>query len=127
MKAFKTAEVTKYHTTNARIFSNVFCVFMNLDKWKTLPPEVKKAFEESGGLSGAEMFGQVFDGIAEEDKKFMKGKGDTFTTITPDERKKWKIAGEKIVEEWVKTQTAKNSPGKAILEEINNLVEKAQP
>ena len=94
MKAFKTAEVTKYHTTNARIFSNFFCVVMNLDKWKALSPEVKKAFEESGGLSGAEMFGQVFDAIAEEDIKFMKDKGDIFTTIALEEKKKWKAAGE---------------------------------
>jgi TRAP-type transport system periplasmic protein len=127
MKAFKTAEVTKYHTTNARIFSNLFCVVMNLDRWKALPPEVKKVFEESGGLGGAEMFGQVFDAIAGEDVKFMKDKGDTFTTIAPEERRKWKAAGEKIVEEWVKAQSAKNSPGKSILEEINNLVEKAGP
>jgi TRAP-type C4-dicarboxylate transport system substrate-binding protein len=121
MRAFKTAEVTKFHTTNASLFSNLFCVVMNLKRWNSLPPDIQEIMDQVSGASASEMFGTAFDSTTQGDIKFMKEKGDTFTTIAPDERKRWVAAFEGIKDKWIKDVKAKGMPGEKIITEVARL------
>lgn len=124
MRAFKTAEVTRFHTSNASLFSNLFCVVMNLKKWNSLPPDIQKAIDEVSGASAAELFGSGFDSTTQGDLKFMKDKGDTFTTIAPDEKKRWAAAFKGIQDKWIKDVVAKGVPGEKIIGEIDRIATK---
>ncbi|RJR45848.1 MAG: hypothetical protein C4576_11690 [Desulfobacteraceae bacterium] len=119
MRAFKTAEVTRFHTTNASLFSNLFCVVMNLKKWNSIPPEIQKIIDEVSGASAADLFGVAFDSTTEGDLNFMKEKGDTFTTIAPDEKQKWAAAFKGIHDKWIKEVSGKGIPGEKILATVS--------
>jgi TRAP-type C4-dicarboxylate transport system substrate-binding protein len=124
MRGFKTANVTYYHTTNANLFSNAFCVVMNKNKWQKLPADIQKAIEEASGMKAAKMFGQLFDKITGPDKKFMKEKGDTFTTISAEEKERWQNAIKGIRDKWVTDMEAKGMPSGKILNEMISLSQK---
>lgn len=121
MKPFKTADVTHYHTVNANLFSNIFCVVMNLNKWKSLPSDVQRAIDEASGVKAAELFGTVFDAMGDPDIKYMKQKGDTFITLSPDEKARWVSAIKPIRDKWIKKMAAKGMPAEKILDEMIRL------
>ena len=73
------------------------------------------------GSNAAKLFGGLFDKITGPDKKFMKEKGDTFTTISPEEKKRWTDAIEGIRDKWVKDMAARGMPSKKIMEEMIKL------
>jgi len=124
MRGFKTADVTYYHTTNANLFSNAFCVVMNLNKWNGLPQEIQKAVQDVSGAEAAKLFGGLFDKITGPDKKYMQEKKDTFTTISPEEKKRWTEAIKGIRDQWVKDMAAKGMPSEKIMKEMIRLSEK---
>jgi len=121
MRAFKTADVTRYHTVNANLFSNIFCVVMNLKKWKNLPPDLQEAIDEVSGAKASRLFGTVFDSMKEPDIKYMKKKGDVFVKIPAEEKAKWIAAIKPIREKWVRKTSAKGLPAKEILSEMIRL------
>ena len=124
MRGFKTANVTYYPTTTANLFSNAFCVVMNINKWNRLPSDIQKAVQDVSGAKAAKLFGGLFDKITGPDKKYMKDKGDTFTTISPEEKKRWTDAVKGIRDKWVKDMAAKGMPSKKIMNEMIKLSEK---
>lgn len=124
MKAFKTADVTHYHTVNANLFSNVFCVVMNLGKWNSLPSDIQRAVDEVSGAKAAELFGTVFDGLGKPDIKYMKEQGDTFITIAPGEKFRWVGTIKPIRDKWINRMAAKGMPAEKILDEMFRLSEK---
>jgi len=124
MKGFKTADVTHYHTMNATLFSNLFCVVMNLKKWNILSPNIQRIIDEESGAAGSKLFGTAFDSITAPDIKYMKNQGDTFTTISPEEKKRWATAIKPLRDKWVNKMLGKGKPAKEILSEMIRLSDK---
>lgn len=124
MKGLRTAEVTRFHIENANLHTSIFGIIMNLDLWKNLPTELKDAIEGVSGLEAAELFGRVFDRTDAETIQFMKDKGDTFFSLSAEEKTEWRKLLDVIVEEWVKKQEARGLPGQEILEAALRLKEK---
>ncbi len=124
MKAFKTADVTRYHTTNANLSNFLFSTVMNLEKWNSLPKDIQKAIEEVSGASAAKFMGTVFDGTQEGDIKYMQEQGDTFITLSPEEKARWIAAVLPIREKWVNDKIAQGLPGDKVFEEVLRLSEK---
>jgi len=124
MVAFKTADVTNYHVENADLKSNIFAVVMNLDKWNGLPPDIRKAIDKVSGVAAAELFGTVFDGTDAPSVQYMKQKGHTFITLSPEEKARWVEAIMPLRDKWVSDMAAKGLPGDKVLKEILRLVEK---
>jgi len=122
--AFKLTEVTKYHVDNADLYTSVFCVVMNLDKWNSLPPDIQKAIDEISGATGAELFGTVFDSTGEPDIKALTEMGDIFITLTPEEKARWVEAVMPLREQWLADMAAKGLPGDKVLNEALRLAEK---
>jgi len=124
MRGLKTANVTHYHTTNANLFNNVFAIVMNLKKWNSLPPDIQKIIEDVSGAAAAERFGTIFDKTSEPDINYMKKQGDTFITLTPEEKKKWTAAILPIRDKWIRDRTAKGLPADKVVSEMVRLSEK---
>lgn len=124
MRGFKTADVTHYHTTNANLFCNAFCVVMNLKKWNGLPEDIQKEIQDVSGAAAARLFGGVFDKLTGPDKKYMQEKGDTFTTISLEEKKRWTEAIKGIRDQWVRDMAAKGMPSEKFMDSMIRLSEK---
>ena len=123
MRGLKTANVTKYHTVNANLFTNVFAIVMNLKKWNSLSPEIQKVIDEVSGAAASERFGKMFDKLSVPDINYMKKQGDTFITLAPEEKKRWAAAILPIRDKWIKDRTAKGLPADKVVSEMIRLSE----
>lgn len=103
-------EVLKYYTYVPFVTSTLIIV-MNLNKWKSLPPDVQEAIMSVSGRGGSAWWSKVFgDESVIEGKKIAKSSGAQVNeyTLPPDELEKWtKIAREATWEKWVKDNEAK--------------------
>jgi len=95
---------------------------MNLDRWKSLPPDVQKVLEEMGGKFGAQMLGGSFD---EADPIGVENFGKLnkeVIKLSADERAKWQAAAEPIWAEWVAQIKRKGLDGQAALDQIQQAI-----
>ena len=127
---WKFYEVTKYRTDIAQGLSVAqFVVSMNWDTWNSLPPDVQKIFEELTGPNMSKSCGETVDGvnmgllgfIKEYDQKV--GNPEIYN-LPEDEFQRWKEAVVPVYDMWMADMEAKGLPGRAILEDVQHLVEK---
>lgn len=115
----KMYEVAKY-AIDPKITTVPFYYIMNLKKWNSLPPDVKKAIDSLSGTWGAKFAGKRTDVSNEEAKnKVVAPKLKEVIKLSPDELKKWHKAGEKAREWWIADVQKKGLPGREI---YNNAV-----
>jgi TRAP-type C4-dicarboxylate transport system substrate-binding protein len=117
----KLYEVTDYYNP-ANTYQPALSFLMNPAAWNKLPPDIQKTMGTYIGAPGTEFFGKEFDRYNEMDMAKVKGlKGRNFTDLSPEEVKRWKETCKPIWDKWVAGVEAKGLPGKAILQEAQNL------
>jgi len=107
LKTFKFAEVAKYVTVSWRIGpSYPFYVAMNKKSYAKLPPDIKEIFDALTGEYRdrmALMWNAIeFPGIA-----FGKEQGVEYIELSDEEAAKWEQAVQPVIENYVKSMTAK--------------------
>ncbi|PKN66003.1 MAG: C4-dicarboxylate ABC transporter substrate-binding protein [Deltaproteobacteria bacterium HGW-Deltaproteobacteria-15] len=122
--SYKIDEVTKYHNT-AGLWGGPFYVVMNLKKYNSLPPDVRKALDSLSGKWASEFSTDLREkaDIASREK-IRKLKGHEFIDFSREEVVRWKSAAMPIWDEFISSVEKKGIPGKKILEEVNRSVEK---
>ena len=115
-------EVTKYRTT-VNMFRNFGMMVMNLDKWNSLPPDIKTIFEQNTGMELTRFNGAAMDnddkGALEKLIDYDKQKGNPAIYDLPkDEKTKWSQAIAPIYNKWAADMEAKGLPGKAFLNDL---------
>ena len=88
LKSFNVPPLAKYFTEFALVANPALYVVMNLDKWKSLPPDLQKVLEENSKWGKSEMV-KMFD---EEDilcKTWSIKQGMEFITLDPEEKARW--------------------------------------
>ncbi len=119
--SFKISEAAKY-TTICDIFLNGFWAAMSHDLWKSLSPEVQKAFTETTGEAMAKKSGVTLDQGAARDSQKLAKMGHKFIVLTPEERGAWLDATKPLREKWVKDMEAKGyKNARAIMEDAFRL------
>jgi TRAP-type C4-dicarboxylate transport system substrate-binding protein len=120
----KLAEVTNYFTT-ANTYQPVLAFIMNTVVWNRLSPDIQKAFNDLGGVAGAEYCGREFDKANQiEMAKVAAMKGKQIFNLDPEEVKRWREACKPVWDKWMADMEAKKFPGKAVLQETLRLAEK---
>jgi TRAP-type C4-dicarboxylate transport system substrate-binding protein len=126
MRSFKTHEVAK-HWIDASLAGAGAMLIMNKDKFNSLPPAAKAAFEKHSGESLSRALGKsndaevkrAWDFLAEQAKA---GKTAPVVPLAPQEMARWHAAVQPIIDGW--TQRTPN--GKAVYEsyiaEVKNVV-----
>ncbi len=100
---FKLAEVTKYHMDSDAGFAPAF-MMMNKQSYARLPKKARDAIDTYSGAPYFERMGKVTDRMKDVGRKLVVAKsGHTVTTISPEERARWKEMAEPIRQEWVKS------------------------
>jgi TRAP-type C4-dicarboxylate transport system substrate-binding protein len=88
LKAFKISDAAKFHTIIDAMV-DPFYGAINLKKWYSLPPDLKKILTDTTGRKLAQICGKTLDDGAIEDSKWLKTKGHKFYVLPPKEKKKW--------------------------------------
>jgi len=123
MKDLKFAEICKYVTiTDAVIYP--FAVVMNLDRWNSLPDDVKKVMEDLG-REQAEWTGSYMDDHVQTAMKWSKETHDVEVIVLSQEEKvEWDALLRPITDQWIDDANAKGIPSEAIVKDILELTRK---
>ena len=123
LKDFKFAELCKYATmTDTVIYP--FAVVMNLDKWNSLPDDVKKVMDDLG-TEQAEWTGNYMDNHVQEAIEWSKKEQNVeFIELPAEEKAKWDAKLEFITAKWIEEAKAKGLPAEEIVQDIKDLTKK---
>jgi TRAP-type C4-dicarboxylate transport system substrate-binding protein len=123
LKDFKYAEMCKYVTIfNGPIYP--FAVVMNMDKWNSLPADVKKAMD---GLSveQAEWTGNYMDNHVKESVDWsIKTQGVEIINLSAEETAKWNAKLQPLTDQWIADADSKGLPGEEIVKDLRLLIQK---
>lgn len=127
---FNLFEVFPYWT-DVDLWNAPFMIFMNKDKWESLPKDVQAEMNTLTGMKAAEWAGDAGWGsdVMEQTiaKAKMAGKPLTKVSLDPGQLAKWKkIAGEPVWNQWVKEMNKKGLPGQEVLDAEKELIENNQ-
>jgi len=126
ISSFKIAEVLKYHVASGLYVAPLF-TFMNLKKYESLPPDLRKVIDELSGSWGAEFNGKVWDANELVGIEAIKKAGGTIYTLPTEERQRWANKLKPVEEEWLKSMEAKNLPGRQLLNDLREAIKKYDP
>ena len=115
----KLNEVTKYLIMEP-ICTGGMVVAMNLELWNRLPVDIQAIMKDLNAQARYR-FMDLWTTPA-EDRELAIKKGWDVYDISPEERAKWKKAGEQIIEKWVEEQEAKGVPARRAVNEIKKVV-----
>jgi TRAP-type C4-dicarboxylate transport system substrate-binding protein len=123
LKDFNFAEDCKYVTMTQTVVYP-FAVVMNLDKWKSMPDNVKKVMNdlvrEQSEWTGVYMDNHVKKAVQWSKKK----QGVEFITLSEKEHLKWNSQLSPVVDSWVAKAQTKGIDGKNAVSIIEELIKK---
>lgn len=122
VEAFGCLKLVPKHTFfQGGVASSIDMVIMNVKKWKSLPPDVQKVFEELRPNLEQDLI-QMNLGFFNYVVNKAKEMGHTFIYPNPDEVKLWKEVVRPSHEKWISENEAKGLPARAIYEETQRLI-----
>lgn len=113
-------DVGKYFN-DIEICHTPFYVIMNQQKWDSLPPDVKKVFEELTGDWAVEFTSKTRDKEEKECENTAKAKGVEFVVPSPEEKAKIRKLVLPVKDSYAAELQAKGLPGKKVLEELSKM------
>ncbi len=120
-KAFKMAEVTKYHT-NAHLGGMGTFFAMNKDRWNGLSAEMQKIIMDVTAEMMPASISSVVQKEGELGVKQSIDLGHEIYDLSAEELTGWVKTSEPVYENWVKKMDAKGLPGRAVLDEAIKLM-----
>jgi TRAP-type transport system periplasmic protein len=126
MVSFKLAEVIKQATV-VNLGASTFFVTMNLKKYESLPPDLRKVLDNLSGAWAAEFSGTVWDKGDEDGLAAAKKAAIAIYPLPPAERQRWIQKTKPVEDEWMVSMEAKGLPGRQVLADMKELVKKFDP
>jgi TRAP-type C4-dicarboxylate transport system substrate-binding protein len=126
ISSFKIAEVLKHHVASGLYVAPLF-TFMNLKKYESLPPDLRKVIDDLSGTWGAEFNGKVWDQNELVGIEAIKKAGGTIYTLPAEERQRWAARLKPVEEEWLKSMEAKKLPGRQLLNDLREAIKRYDP
>lgn len=122
----KLSEVTKFHTDMASGQTNmnypILLVAMNLDKYNSLPADLKKAVDSVSGREMSAWGAEVYENSMNSGIKAGRAAGAVVTPLSDAEHARWVKATAGVYDEWVAEVNSKGGDGKKLLETAKNLI-----
>jgi len=121
--SWKYGEVTKYFL-EVRTAQATLNMFMNLEKWNSLPPDIQKILEELSGDYMVDVFDrEQWKGESIGKELSIKEWGIEFIELTPEEAARWNQLLQPVRDEFVAELEAKGLPGRKIMDDYDRLWE----
>jgi TRAP-type transport system periplasmic protein len=114
-----------FHHTDIHVLSTPLFNVMNLKKYNSLPPDIKKAFDEELPIYWNREAGKIWDHWEEVGKELVrKTPGQEFITLSPEEKVKWRERAMSINGAWASALEDRGLPGKKLIEEKVRTIQK---
>lgn len=124
LTTLKWGDVLHYTTMNVSTsFVNNGYVVMNLNKWKSLPPDVQQTIDKLSDEYVVKM-SKLWDQKEKDAIATLKSKGHTTITLSAAEEEKWAKRIAPLYDEYVKEKTAKGVPAADVLAFCRDWVKK---
>lgn len=124
LKGWKQGEVINYVTKTPAIgYTTAMFVTMNLQKWNSLPPEIKKIFEDVS-LEYIDKHGKAWNDADNDAVKMIEEMGKETIVLTEEETQKWQEKVRPILDLYADNAEAHGLPGKAFLSDMLNSVKR---
>ncbi|MFX0199127.1 MAG: TRAP transporter substrate-binding protein DctP [Candidatus Hodarchaeota archaeon] len=120
--SFKIIQLVRSHT-KVDCGSNAFTCIMNLDTWKSLPPDIQRIIDDLSPW-GAKRFSEVGEELETKGIEECQSRGDTFIEPTREEMQLWFAAAKPGHEEWIAEMEDKGLPGRLVYDTARRLIEK---
>jgi TRAP-type C4-dicarboxylate transport system substrate-binding protein len=111
MNAFKVQELAKNLVEVDSMVGNPWDLMMNLQKFKSLPPDIQKIIIDSGREAEIVMTDELASKTQVAITDAWTKQGVTFSKLSEQERANWAAKIEDIPAEWAAEMTAKGLPG----------------
>ena len=122
LKGWKQGEVIKYTTECTGVgYTTAMFVVMNLDKWNSLPEDIKKTIEETS-KEWVDVHGKVWDKGDAEGYDFTLSLGNEIIPLPKKENSRWANAVKPIINDYIKAAGKKNLPGDKAVAEVKKLI-----
>ncbi len=110
MKGWKLSEVLTYCTDYGSSHVNAAFIFMNKNKWNTIPPEDQKIIEKIN-TEWIEKAAKNWDDADKEGSDALTKKGGKIIQLPPQEQERWKARLKPIFDDQIKLLDGKGLPG----------------
>jgi TRAP-type transport system periplasmic protein len=122
--SLKADELTRYHSETGpkspSIYTSVFILAMNRDRYESLPADLKAVVDANSGLELSAHAGRVFaDSDAAGRKRIAANK---INVISDAETARWQEATRRVVDGWVKEVASKGYDGPMLLKSARDLI-----
>lgn len=125
--SIKVHELVKNHTEipgSPTLYTATFVLAMNKAKYEGMPAELKQVIDANSGMVAAAMAGKVWDEQADVVSAMVKGRGNTFITITEEERERWRKTTQPVIDNWIKTVKDRGADGQKLLDDARAALQK---
>lgn len=124
LKGWKQGEVISYVTKTPAIgYTTAMFVTMNLQRWNSLPPEIKTIFEEVSE-EWIDKHGKAWNDADNDAVKMIEEMGKETIVLTEEETQKWQEKVRPILDLYADNAEARGLPGKAFLSDMLNSVKR---
>ncbi|MCL1911385.1 MAG: TRAP transporter substrate-binding protein [Leptospirales bacterium] len=111
LKDWRQAEVVKYTTDCKSIgYTTTMFVVMNLNKWNSLPDDIKKVFTEVSN-EWIDIHGKAWDTADNDARVYVKNLGNEIIELSSEENSKWAAAVEPVITNYINESKKKNFDG----------------
>ena len=98
---------------------------MNLNRWKSLPPDVQKIIDDLS-KEYLEKMSRLWDQKEKDAIVALKSQGHTTFTLSPEEEERWVERVAPVYDEYVREKTARGIPAADVLKFCRDWVKKNQ-
>ena len=123
----KVHELVEYHSEvggDRGIYTSVFLFAMNKRSYDNLPADLRRVIDANSGLALAQRIGRVWDEAEKPGRAAAQKHGNRFNTIPESELADWKKLTQPVIDEWVTEMDSRGLPGRQMLQEARELVDR---
>lgn len=117
--ATRVNELARHHTV-ARLYTSVFLMGMNKEKYDSLPADLKAVIDKNSGSNIIQEIGKAWDDAEQPAFKQATELGHEIVDLPPAERERWIKATRPVVDAWI----ARTPNGQALYDEAAALIKK---
>ncbi|MDR3294301.1 MAG: TRAP transporter substrate-binding protein [Clostridiales Family XIII bacterium] len=114
---YKLAELST-NILDGKICAGPFIIVMNLDKWNSLPDDLKACFDAENGLVATDNCGKMWDEYTKEVYADLESQGKEINRLSAEERARWEELAAQVAQEWIADMDGKGYDGQALYDEI---------
>lgn len=123
---FKINELANNHTMmsgNRALYNTVFIWGMNLDRYKSLPKDLKEIIDNNSGKMVSAWAGKAMDTGDIAGKMKTQAGGNNLIQLTDDQTDAFKAIAAPVIEKWISTMTAKGLPAAEMIKDARAMVQ----